>query len=150
MHVYIVNEFADGVDECQRIDLEADQLRKIANALRNNELPKNDDCHGFFFGGEEWWDELRSEGKEHAKLFDKAADWVDETHGVALLIRRVGREVDMINKDSIKAYNKFYKPLKGAKIVDFNMVKCEFDPDSYCPTFTMQQGTDRFNLVLSG
>jgi len=55
----------------------------------------------------------------------------------------------MINKDSIKAYNKFYKPLKGAKIVDFNMVKCEHDPHSYWPTFTMQQGTDRFNFVLS-
>ena len=79
LHVYIVNEFADGVDECQRIDLEADQLRKIANALRDNELPNNDDCHGFFFGGPEMWDEDRSEGKKHAKLFDKAADWVDET-----------------------------------------------------------------------
>ena len=79
LHVYIVNEFADGVDECQRIELEADQLRKIANALRDNELPNNNDCHGFFFGGDEWWDELRSEGDKHAKLFDKAADWVDET-----------------------------------------------------------------------
>ena len=78
LHVYIVNEFADGVDECQRIELEADQLRKIANALRDNELPKNDDCHGFFFGDDEWWDTLKSEGKKHAKLFDKAADWVDE------------------------------------------------------------------------
>ena len=79
LHVYIVNEFADGVDECQRIDLEAAQLRKIANALRDNELPTNEDCHGPFFGGDEWWDELRSEGDKHAKLFDKAADWVDET-----------------------------------------------------------------------
>ena len=79
LHVYIVNEFADGVDECQRIELEGDQLRKIANALRDNELPNNDDCHGFFFGGEEWWDELRSEGKEHAKAFDAAADWVEST-----------------------------------------------------------------------
>ena len=60
LHVYIVNEFADGVDECQRIDLEADQLRKIANALRDNELPNNDDCHGFFFGGPEMLDEDRS------------------------------------------------------------------------------------------
>ena len=79
LHVYIVNEFADGVDECQRIDLEADQLRKIATALRDNELPNNNDCHGFFFGGDEWWDELRSVGDKHAKLFEKAADWVDET-----------------------------------------------------------------------
>ena len=79
LHVYIVNEFADGVDKCQRIDLEAKQLRKIAKALRKNELPKNDDCHGCFFGDDEWWDELKSEGEKHAKLFDKAAEWVDET-----------------------------------------------------------------------
>ena len=85
LHVYIVNEFADGVDECQRIDLEADQLRKIANALRDNELPNNNDCHGFFFGGDEWWDELRSEGDKHAKLFDKAADWVDETRWASVI-----------------------------------------------------------------
>ena len=79
LHVYIVNEFADGVDKCQRIDLEADQLRKIANALRDNELPKNDDCHGFFFGGDEIWDEYRAESEDHAKSFDKAAEWVEST-----------------------------------------------------------------------
>ena len=79
LHVYIVNEFADGVDECQRIELEGDQLRKIANALRDNELPSNDDCYGCFFGSPEMWDEDRSEGKEHAKAFDRAADWVEST-----------------------------------------------------------------------
>ena len=79
LHVYIVNEFADGVDECQRIDLSAGELRKIAKALRNNKLPKNDDCHGCFFGDDEWWDELKSEGEKHAKVFDKAAEWVEST-----------------------------------------------------------------------
>jgi len=69
--------------------------------------------------------------------------------GAVLHIRQVGREADMINKDSIKFYNKAYKPLKGAKIVDFNMVKCEFDPNTYWPTFTLQQGSDKFNFVLS-
>jgi len=79
LHVYIVKEFAGGVDECQRIDLSAGELRKIAKALRNNKLPKNDDCHGCFFGDDEWWDELKSEGEKHAKLFDKAAEWVEST-----------------------------------------------------------------------
>tara|TARA_R100000353_G_scaffold114197_2_gene81744 strand:- start:4248 stop:4685 length:438 start_codon:yes stop_codon:yes gene_type:complete len=79
LHVYIVNEFADGVDECQKIDLSAGELRKIAKALRNNKLPKNDDCHGCFFGDDEWWDELKSEGEKHAKVFDKAAEWVEST-----------------------------------------------------------------------
>ena len=79
LHIYIVNEFANGVDECQRIDLSADELRKIAKALRNNKLPKNDDCHGCFFGDDEWWDKLKSEGEKHAKVFDKAAEWVEST-----------------------------------------------------------------------
>ncbi len=75
LHKFIVKKFAKGEDNCQPIHLVAEDLRKIAKALRKNELPKNDDCHGFFFGGDEWWDELRSEADEHAKLFDKAADW---------------------------------------------------------------------------
>ena len=79
LHVYIVNEFADGVDKCQRIDLEAEQLRKIANALRDNKLPNDDDCHGCFFGSPEIWDQDRSEGNDHAKIFDAAAEWVEST-----------------------------------------------------------------------
>ena len=79
LHNFIVKEFAKGVDDCQPIHLVAKDLRKIAKALRNDKLPKNDDCHGFFFGGPEMWDEDRSEGKKHAKLFDKAADWVETT-----------------------------------------------------------------------
>ena len=75
LHKFIVNKFAKGEDNCQPIDLVAEDLRKIAKALRKNELPKNDDCHGFFFGGDETWDEYRSESEDHAKLFDKAADW---------------------------------------------------------------------------
>lgn len=50
---------------------------------------------------------------------------------------------------AIDFYVKHFGQLKGAKIVDFNMVKCDFDPYVYWPTFTMQKGTEKFNFVLS-
>lgn len=47
LHGYIVNEFASGVDECQKIYLDADSLEKIKEAISNRELPHTT---GFFFG----------------------------------------------------------------------------------------------------
>ena len=49
LHEYIVDEFAGGEDNCQRIHFEPEDLRKIANALRHDKLPANEDCGGFFF-----------------------------------------------------------------------------------------------------
>jgi hypothetical protein len=77
LHKFIVNVFADGVDECQEIHLSASELRSIANALRDGGLPNNEDCNGFFFGSSEMWDEDRADAHNHAETFDKAADWVD-------------------------------------------------------------------------
>ena len=81
LHNFIVNAFADGEDNCRPIDLSAENLRWIAKVLRGeNEhyaLPDNDDCHGCFFGNDEWWDELRENAHEDAETFDKAADWLD-------------------------------------------------------------------------
>jgi hypothetical protein len=79
LHKYIVNEYADGDDDCRRIELEAEQLRKIANALRHDKLPANDECGGFFFGHPEWWQEERTERAwEHAQKFEKAAYWIEQ------------------------------------------------------------------------
>ena len=77
LHHFIVKVFADGVDECQEIHLSADDLRRIAAALRDDNLPDNEDCGGFFFGTPEFWDADRAEAKEHAETFDKAAKWVE-------------------------------------------------------------------------
>ena len=74
---FIVKVFADGVDECQEIHLSADDLRRIAAALRDDNLPDNEDCGGFFFGNPEFWDADRAEGEKHAETFDNAAKWVD-------------------------------------------------------------------------
>ena len=45
LHGYIVNTYADGVDECQEIHLNADALEDIACAIELDRLPHTD---GFF------------------------------------------------------------------------------------------------------
>jgi hypothetical protein len=69
LHGYIVNEFAKGVDECQKIDLDAEALSKIAVAVRANKLPHTT---GFFFGSSDWW---ADQTEEVAAVFDRARAW---------------------------------------------------------------------------
>ena len=47
LHGFIVNNFAGGVDECQRIDLSLDDMTDIVEAVKNDDLPITT---GFFFG----------------------------------------------------------------------------------------------------
>ena len=47
LHGYIVREFADGVDECQEIMLDEDNVKQIMAAIKAKELPETT---GFFFG----------------------------------------------------------------------------------------------------
>ena len=81
LHNFIVKEFADGEDNCRPIDLTSENLRWIAKVLRgedkNHGLADNDECRGFFFGDDDWWNELRENAHEDAETFDKAADWLD-------------------------------------------------------------------------
>ena len=46
LHGYIVETFADGVDECQDIELSAADLRQMIAAIKAGELPETE---GFFF-----------------------------------------------------------------------------------------------------
>lgn len=48
LHGYIVETFADGVDECQDIWLEADDLKTIIAAIDADQLKHG--TQGFFFG----------------------------------------------------------------------------------------------------
>ena len=77
LHGMIVETFADGVDECQEIHLDSSDCHRIADALRNNGLPDNEDCGGFFFGSPEFWDDYMVEAEDHARVFDKAAAWIE-------------------------------------------------------------------------
>ena len=76
LHRFIVNEFANGEDDCQRIGLGRDDLIKIAEAIEGNKLPANEDCGGCFFGPPEWWDAARAD-KAHAATFRAAAAWCE-------------------------------------------------------------------------
>jgi len=77
LHQLIVHNFADGVDNCEPIDLGVAQLRTIARWLRSDQMPDDEDCSGFFFGDEEWWDECRENAEEDAKIFEAAATWIE-------------------------------------------------------------------------
>jgi hypothetical protein len=69
LHGFIVRTFADGEDDCQRIHLSVDDLRKIIAAVKARELPETT---GFFFGesdGTEW--------REDVRIFTNAVDWLE-------------------------------------------------------------------------
>jgi len=69
LHGYIVQEFADGKDECQKIELAADDIRKIIEAVRANMLPET---QGFFFGTSE-----DDPPEEDIKILEAALKWVE-------------------------------------------------------------------------
>ena len=74
LHGYIVNTFANGVDECQEIPLEAPDLRNIAKAVREKNLPYTKGC---FFGNDEFDKEEEERREEHAQVLEHAAEWLD-------------------------------------------------------------------------
>lgn len=71
LHGYIVQTFAEGVDECQEIELDADALRKIAGAIKADTLPHT---KGFFFGDSQWHEDDKD---KNAAVFEKAAAWME-------------------------------------------------------------------------
>jgi hypothetical protein len=86
LHGYIVNTFAGGVDDCQRISLSPEQLRQIIKAVKERSLPST---QGFFFGrsasveadGEEL---VAQEIAEDIAILEKAIAWVEtEEKGVS-------------------------------------------------------------------
>ena len=73
LHGYIVDTFADGLDECQKINLSLEDLKKILNAVEINNLPETT---GFFFG------KSRTEDREPSiKQLVKVISWVNEVPG---------------------------------------------------------------------
>jgi len=72
LHGFIVNNFADGIDDCSPINLNSEDLGKIAEALRKWELPETE---GFFFGTSEDHAEQKD---QDADLFAKVKAWLEE------------------------------------------------------------------------
>lgn len=71
LHGYIVRTFADDVDECQRIDLDATQLRQIVEAMKADALPHTE---GFFFGSSDWH---KDKLEENVSILEKAITWLE-------------------------------------------------------------------------
>jgi len=68
LHGYIVQTFADGVDECQPIDLDASAIEKIIDAVNGNALPHTE---AFFFGATDG-----TEKDEDLRILKAALDWL--------------------------------------------------------------------------
>jgi hypothetical protein len=71
LHGYIVNTFADGIDECQQIDLSAADIQKILAAVEADDLPHTE---GFFFGVSDG-----SEKQETLDIFRSALEWISKS-----------------------------------------------------------------------
>jgi len=71
LHGFIVKTFAEGVDECQRIELSVRAMQQIIAAIEDDQLPKTS---GFFFGESENDDDQK---KEAIEIFTKAINWLD-------------------------------------------------------------------------
>lgn len=70
LHGYIVQEFADGEDECQEISLIADNLTQIIGAIQSRLLPATT---GFFFGESTGSDQ---EAANDITIFENALRWL--------------------------------------------------------------------------
>jgi hypothetical protein len=81
LHGFIVDTFADGEDECQRIHLSADDLHNLITALENDAL-YNEPVTGFFFGrsyfpGEkDEYGSYKEQKNRDIHIFTRALNWL--------------------------------------------------------------------------
>jgi hypothetical protein len=68
LHGYIVQTFAEGVDNCQPIDLNAQAIERIIDAVTRDGLPHTE---GFFFGATDG-----TEKDEDLRILKAALDWL--------------------------------------------------------------------------
>jgi hypothetical protein len=71
LHGFIVQAFAEGVDNCQEIYLGAQDIRNIISALSNDSLPET---KGFFFGAS---DSSQAQREHDMVIFGKALLWLE-------------------------------------------------------------------------
>lgn len=69
LHGFIVSTFAEGEDNCQRIDLSRGDLQEILKAVKEKALPNTT---GFFFGASSAEDD-----KPTIEILEKAIAWLD-------------------------------------------------------------------------
>lgn len=72
LHGFIVNEFNKGLDDCQPIPLNTEDIEKILTAIKEEKLPPTT---GFFFGVSDLTEKQRQYDTE---IFTKAMDWLKD------------------------------------------------------------------------
>ena len=77
LHGAIVQTFADGEDNCEPVELNKDDIVKLIEMVKTNQLPHTE---GFFFGASaapdqsEWYEEQK---QETIKQLENALKWYD-------------------------------------------------------------------------
>jgi hypothetical protein len=78
LHGYIVKSFAGGLDECQEIELDRENILQIMGAVQARQLPATE---GFFFGRsanhEDGETEIEAEIEDDLTQLQAALDWID-------------------------------------------------------------------------
>jgi len=70
LHGFIVENFANGIDDCTKINLSVIDMEKIVDAIEQNKLPHTD---GFFFGVS--YNDTE-EKNDSIKIFQNAIKWL--------------------------------------------------------------------------
>lgn len=68
LHGYILQEFAEGIDECQEIHLQESDVEQIVKAIKEDNLPQTE---GFFFGSSS-----SSDYQNSTVQLEKALKWL--------------------------------------------------------------------------
>lgn len=71
LHGFIVQAFGDGIDDCQKITLDAQSIRNIISAIKGKRLPTTS---GFFFGASNTSPEQR---QADVAIFEQALAWLE-------------------------------------------------------------------------
>ena len=78
LHGYIVKNFADGLDECQEIELDRENIVQTMEAVKARTLP---DTEGFFFGrsanDDDGEAEIEAEIEDDLTQLQAALEWLD-------------------------------------------------------------------------
>jgi hypothetical protein len=75
LHGFIVANFAEGIDNCEPINLDGENIQAIIEAIRHDRLPTTT---GFFFGASDNDEGQKTEGIE---TFSKALIWLRADEG---------------------------------------------------------------------
>lgn len=70
LHGFIVETFADGIDNCRQIELSVNNIKQIIQAIKDRVLPKTT---GFFFGESD-----SSMDERSIEILEKAIAWVED------------------------------------------------------------------------